>query len=63
MARTKLTPKKREGELGASNQEGKGGEGCTGKEVPLSSTSPIPSKEALTRERGGEEAGRGREVG
>ena len=32
-------------------------------EGPLPSAPPIPSKKALTYERGGEEDGRGREVG
>ena len=49
--------------MGALDKGSLEGDGGKGKEAPLSSTSSIPSKEALTCKRGGEEVGRGREVG
>ena len=38
---------------------GQGGSGNKRKEAPLSNPSPLPSKEALTHERGGAEVGGG----
>ena len=66
MARTKVTPKmmKGVGRGGFSIPERQGELGWRRDRGPFPSTPPIPSQEALTHERGGEEAdGGGREVG
>ena len=65
MARTNVMLKKDKkggGEVGAPVQGAEERDGRERMEAPLTSAPPIPSQEALTC-KGGEEDGRGREVG